>query len=94
MVIIDKQSKRWTLAFDPVAQLEERYLDMVEVVGSSPIGITMNDNPYPAELPGILITVPWRNACGVDDPVAQLGERYLHTVEVVGSSPIRITIFA
>ena len=36
-VIIDKHSKS-----DPVAQLEERYLDMVEVVGSSPIGITIN----------------------------------------------------
>lgn len=36
-VIIDKHSKS-----DPVAQLEERYLDMVEVVGSSPIGITIH----------------------------------------------------
>ena len=27
-----------------------------------------------------------------DDPLAQLEERYLHTVEVAGSSPVGITI--
>jgi hypothetical protein len=27
------------------------------------------------------------------DPLAQLEERYLHTVEVAGSSPVGITIF-
>lgn len=26
---------------DPIAQLEERYLDVVEVTGSSPVGITI-----------------------------------------------------
>lgn len=33
--------------------------------------------------------------CGIiinDDPLAQLEERYLHTVEVAGSSPVGITI--
>ena len=29
------------LQSDPLAQLEERYLDVVEVIGSSPIGITI-----------------------------------------------------